>query len=481
MLIPAQGRSRQEILETLKSYKQNDLDWESGKITSYVYYPGQSAMDLISKAYTMYLTESALDPTSTPSILRIENEIIGMISNLVGGDENTVGNFTSGGTESVMMAVLSARNRARALHPEIIAPEIVIPFTAHACFHKAAHYLGVNVVTVPVLDGSFRADVDAMRDAITDNTILVAGSAPGWAHGVVDPIREIGQIALDKELLFHVDACVGGIHLPYMRKLGMAVPEFDFSVPGVTSMSVDIHKYGYAAKNASVILYKNKALRRHQIFACSGWPGYTIVNPTAGSSRTCGSLAAAWAALNYFGDAGYMKIVEEVMAATRLLVDGINGTQGLEVLGSPDMCLFAFRCTTDKLNAYQIADELKARGGWHVQPQFARRNSPSNLQVGMTSMNAPLAAAMLKDLQDVVRDLLKKDTPSQAAGLAMAMKNIELKADEQTVDMLLQMAGVTADAVPDRIEEVNTILEALPVDLTEFILTSYINNILKPA
>jgi len=320
-----------------------------------------------------------------------------------------------------------------------------------------------------------------MKSAITKNTILLVGSAPSWAHGVVDPIPEIGEVALDNDLLFHVDACVGGIHLPYMKKLGMAVPEFDFSVPGVTSISVDIHKYGYAAKNASVILYKNKSLRRYQIFACSDWPGYTIVNATAGSSRTCGPLAAAWAALNHFGDDGYMRIVKEVMAATRLLVDGIKSIDGLEVLGSPDMCLFAFRTTSEKLNVYRIADELKLRGGWHVQPQFARRNSTSNLQIGMTSMNVPLANALLNDLRDVVSDLLKEKKPSNSAGLALAMKDIKLNADEDTVNMLLDMAGVSADTLPDRIEEVNTILESLPVDLTEFILVSYINNILKPS
>ncbi len=481
MLMPQNGMSKKEILETLQEYKKDDLDWKLGKITSYVYYPGDDAMGLINEAYTMYLTESALDPTSTPSILKIENEIIGMISSLVNGDENTVGNFTSGGTESVMMAVLAARNRARALRLEIKEPEIVIPFTAHACFHKAAHYLGVKVVSIPVKDSSFKADADAMREAITENTIMLVGSAPGWAHGVVDPIREIGRIALERGLLFHVDACVGGIHLPYMRKLGMTVPEFDFSVPGVTSMSVDIHKYGYAAKNASVILYKNKELRRYQMFACSNWPGYTIVNATAGSSRTCGPLAAAWAVLNYFGDDGYMKIVKEVMAATKLLIDGINAIEGLEVLGDPDMCLFSFRSTSDKLNVYRIADELKRVGGWHAQPQFARQNSESNLQMGMTSMNVPLAEAMLNDLRGIAERLLKEEKTPNTANLALAMKNIKLKADEETVNMLLNMAGVSNEKVPDSIEEVNTILESLPIDFTEYMLTSYINNILKPA
>lgn len=477
MNIPEKGLSKEQVLHTLRDYKQNDLDWKTGRVTSYVYDPGESVLDLINQAYTMYLTESALDPTTCPSILRLENEIVSMVAGLVGGDADTAGNFTSGGTESVMLAVLAARNRARALRPEITNPEMVIPFTAHACFHKAAHYLGVRAVTVPVHGRTFKADPQAMRNAITPNTILMAASAPGWAHGVVDPIEDIAAVARDLGLLFHVDACVGGIHLPFMRKLGMPVPAFDFSVSGVTSMSVDIHKYGYAAKNASVVLYRNKDIRRHQIFACSAWPGYTIVNATAGSSRTCGPLAAAWAVLNHLGCDGYMKIVSEVMSAARLIIDGINAMPGLEVMGEPDMCLLAFRSTHEKLNVYRIADLLAERGGWHVQPQFARGNSSSNLQMGLTGINAPQARAFLDELRNVVDELLHEDKPPALNNLAMAMKNIQLKADEQTVDMLLQMAGISNDAAPGPMAEVNTILESLPVDLAEYILISYFNNI----
>ncbi|MFC1474667.1 pyridoxal phosphate-dependent decarboxylase family protein [bacterium] len=390
MIVPEKGSTKDEILKTLASYKENDLDWRAGRAMGYVYHPGDTAMDVINEAYTMYLTESCLDPTTCPSVLRMENEIVGMVSALLQGDENTVGNFTSGGTESVMMAVLAARNRARELQPEIHEPEIILPFTAHACFYKAAHYLSVKPVTIPVNDDTFKADIDAMKKAITPNTILLVGSAPGYAHGVVDPIEDIAKLAQENNILCHVDACVGGIHLPYMRKLGMETKKFDFAVPGVTSMSVDLHKFGYAAKNASLILYRDKSLRRHQIFACSGWPGYTIVNPVAGSSRTGGPLAGAWAILNYLGDEGYMKIVKEVMDATKLLIDGIKEIEEIEINGSPDMCLFSFHSTTDKLNVYKLADELKIRGGWHLQPQFARENSKSNLHCLMTLLSVRL-------------------------------------------------------------------------------------------
>ncbi|MFH1538866.1 MAG: aspartate aminotransferase family protein [bacterium] len=483
MKIPEKGKTKGEILKTLHSYKEKDLDWRSGKVMGYIYHPGDEAMDVINEAYTMYLTENALDPTAYPSIFRIENELIGMLADLLRGDENMVGNFTSGGTESIMMAVLSARNKTRAERPEIKEPEIILPLTAHAAFYKACHYLGVKPVAVPVRDETFRADVDAMRNAITENTILLVCSAPGYAHGVVDPVEEIAQLAQEKNLLCHVDACVGGIHLSFMRKLDMDVPAFDLSVPGVTSLSVDMHKYGYAAKNASVILYKSKDLRRRQIFACASWPGYTVVNATAGSSKTGGPVAGAWAILNHLGSEGYMEIVREVMDATRLLIDGIGGIDCLKVNGSPDMCMFSFHSTTDRLNVYKLADEMKLRGGWYLQPQFARGNSKSNLHIAMTHLNVPMAEALLKDLKETVNDLLKEEKPAEEPSqLAATMQNLDfnnLDLDEGALLGMLEMAGVTKDSTPERMEEINKILESLPYDFTEFILITYFNNMMK--
>jgi glutamate/tyrosine decarboxylase-like PLP-dependent enzyme len=192
------------------------------------------------------------------------------------GDENVAGNFTSGGTESIMLAVKTARDFARAKRPQIRAPEMVLPVTAHAAFQKAAHYLDVKPVLVPVDTTSFRADVDAVRTAITSNTILLVGSAVSYAHGVVDPIPELAQLALEHGLLLHVDGCMGGFLLPYFRRLGAAIPDFDFGVPGVTSISMDLHKYAFAAKGASTILYRSQELRRYQIYTCAQWTGAAL-------------------------------------------------------------------------------------------------------------------------------------------------------------------------------------------------------------
>ena len=477
MQIPPKGKSKKEIFQTLQSYKGKDLDWKSGRVLGYVYYPGDKAQDVIDEAYTMYLTENALDPTTFPSLLRLENEIVGMLADLLRGDQQVVGNFTSGGTESLILAVKTARDHARATRPHIKEPEMVLPVTAHASFYKAAHYLDVKPVVTPVDGDSFRADVKAMAEAITDNTILLVGSAPGYAHGVVDPIEEIAALALENNLLCHVDGCVGGIHLSYMRKGGFAVPAFDFTIPGVTSISADLHKYGYAAKGASVVLYKNKELRKHQIFACSRWAGYTVINPAITSSKTGGPMAAAWAVMNHLGDEGYMEIVREVMEATKLLIDGVKRIEGLQVLGQPDMCMFSFASTSDKINVYRLADELKKKN-WYVQPQFKRANSPANLHISMNRGTVQQAKAFLKDFEETVAALKQEEVSDKARNLLAEIEKLSIKFDEETFFKLAAIAGLTGNDLPDRMEKINQIMEVLPYDMSEWLLIEYLNNLM---
>jgi glutamate/tyrosine decarboxylase-like PLP-dependent enzyme len=228
-------------------------------------------------------------------MLKLDTEVVRMVASLLRGDENVVGHVTTGSTESIILAVKTARDKARAEKPEIMYPEMVLAITAHASLHKAAHYLGIKPVVTAIDHQTFRANVDAMRAAFTPNTVLLVGSAPNYSQGVVDPITEIGQLALEQDIPCHVDGCVGGIHLAYMRKMGYAVPDYDFTVPGVPSLSADLHKYGYAAKGASVILYKNKDLRQYQIIACTDTTAYILINPTVLSTKRGGPLAGAWA------------------------------------------------------------------------------------------------------------------------------------------------------------------------------------------
>ena len=478
MEIPEKGMARDEILQTLRSYKGEDLDWHSGRVMGYVYDPGEKAMEVINEAYTMYLSENALDPTTYPSLLRIENELTRMIANLLQGDENVVGNFTSGGTESLILSVKTARDMMRVKKPEIKEPEMVLPITAHSSFYKAAHYLCVKPVIVPVLDGSYKTDITAMRDAITENTILLVGSAPGYAHGVVDPIPEIAGLALEHDLPCHVDGCVGGIHLSYMRKMGYAVPEFDFTVPGVTSISIDLHKYGYAAKGASVILYKNQEIRRHQMFACSRWTGYTVINPAVTSSKTGGPMAAAWAVLNYLGDEGYRKIVKEVMEATQLTLEGIAKIDGIKVLGKPDMCMYSFAATSEKLNVYRLADRMKTKG-WFLQPQFARNNSPSNLHVSFNRLSVPRAKEFLSILEQTVAEVMAEKVDDKTSELRAEIEKLSINFDEESFFKLAEMAGITGLELPEKMETINQLLEALPYDVSEFMLVEFLNNLMR--
>ena len=475
--IPQKGMAKEEIFKTLASYKGDDLDWKSGRVMGYVYDPGEKAKDVINQAYTMYLSENALDPLTYPSLLRLENEVVAMTAGLLNSPPEVVGNFTSGGTESLMLAVKTARDFARATKPHIKEPEMVLPITAHASLFKAAHYLGLKPVVTRVHDDSFRADVSAMRDAITDNTILLVGSAPGYAHGVVDPITEIAALAREKDLLCHVDACVGGIHLSYMRKLGFEVPDFDLNVPGVTSLTKDLHKYGYAAKGASIVLYKNKELRRYQIWACSRWTGYTIINPAVTSSKTGGPMAAAWAVLNYLGDEGYQEIVREVMAATQKLIDGINRIDGVRILGRPDMCMFALASDSEKINVYRLADEMKLKG-WYLQPQFARENSPANLHISMNRSTVPQAEAFLEIFAETIEEMKQQEIDDDTGSLYAELDNLAINYDEATFFKLAEMVGVTADQLPDRMEKINKLLEVLPYDVSEFMLVEFLNNLM---
>jgi len=468
---------RAEINETLEGYKENDLTWRDGKTWAYVYDAGKETESVIKEAYMQYLSENALDFTSFPSMMRLENEVVSMAANHLGGDENVVGNFTSGGTESCLLAVKTARDHARANRPEITRPEIILPTTAHAAFQKAAHYFDLVPVLVDVDKTTFKADPAAVRDAITDNTILIVGSACSYAHGVVDPIRELGQIAVDNGLLLHVDGCLGGFLLPYFKRLGAPVPDFDFSVPGVTSMSMDFHKYAFAAKGASVVLYRDKDLRKYQIYTCTTWTGYSIVNPTILSSKTGGPLAATWAVLNFLGEEGYLKLAKGALDATKRIAEGIQSIDGLRLLGYPEMNQVAF--TSDTVSVFHLIDEINSRG-WYVQPQLGYGGSQENVHLAVNPASARHVDALLEDIADSVAKVGERDTSSpMVATLKDAMASVDPSTiNEEMFGQMLQMAGVSGGTeLPDQMAEINQLLNTLPKELTAKLLTQFVNDL----
>jgi sphinganine-1-phosphate aldolase len=395
MMLPTNGQSRDELFATLDGYRRDDIAWRTGKTFGFVYDPGPEVEAVAKQAFCLYLSENGLDPTSFPSLLRIENEVMAIARAQLGAGPEAAGAFTSGGTESILLAVKAARDLARAARPDVREPEMVLPETAHAAFHKAAAYFGVRPVVTAVDPRTMAADPDAVRAAVGPRTILVVASAPSYAHGVVDPVREIAAVAAERDIPCHVDACVGGWLLPYFRRLGSSIPEYDFRVPGVTSMSMDLHKYAFTPKGASVVMYRSAAMRRHQIFVCAGWAGYSVINMTVQSSKSGGPLAAAWAVLRYLGDSGYLDLARRVRDATAALVGGIDAIPGLRVVGRPDLCVLAF--TSDDASVFHVADEMRERG-WYVQPQLRRGASPETLHLTVGPTNVPWIEAFLADL-----------------------------------------------------------------------------------
>ncbi len=474
MQIPEKGLAKEQVLGTLRAFKSRDMDWKAGKVWCYVYNPGDEPNEVIKEAYLSFLTENGLDPTVFPSMLKLETDVVRMVANLVQGDENVVGHMTTGGTESIMLAVKTARDRARALHPEITRPEMVLPKTAHAAFHKAAHFLDVTPVVVDINPATFKVEAEAMRAAITGNTVLLVASAPSYSQGVIDPIGEIGALAQEKDLLFHVDGCVGGIHLSFMRKLGYDVPEFDFSVPGVTSISVDLHKYGYAAKGASTVLYRGKDIRKYQIFACTDTTAYTLINPTVTSTKSGGPMAGSWATLTYLGEEGFMHIVKTVQEATQKLIAGINAIPELEVLGQPAMCMLSFK--SDTINVYQLADAM-AKRGWYIQGQFSTPLTPRNLHVSVNYGTTHQVDALLKDLRECVEEVKQMDPINSDGIRVMVGAALQSPDPEAAFGQLAQSAGLVGTELPEQMAFINEVLDALPDALCNVFLVNYFNDL----
>ncbi len=478
MRIPSKGMSKEELFRRMEAYGAHDLQTHGGRTWAYVYDSGQARIEETAReAYLKFLSPNGLDPTVFPSLLRFENEVVAMAAAHLNGGQEAVGSFTSGGTESCMLAVKTARDRFRELRPEIREPEMVLPVTAHAAFHKAAAYFCVKPVLTPVDPQTFKADVKAMGEAVTENTILLVGSAVSYAHGVVDPIAEMGRLALDKGLLLHVDGCVGAWMLPYFKRLGVPIPDFDFSVPGVTSMSLDFHKYAYCPKGASVILYKNKELRRHQFFACANWTGYTVINATIQSSKTGGPLAAAWATLNSYGDKGYLEIARRTYAATQKVIQGIQSIPELRILGRPEFSMVAF--TSDQVSVFDIIDEMREKT-WYVQPQLGFHGSKENIHLSVTGISLDRVEEMLADLRECVAKAKRQGADQKELPLMQALAKMDLSAlTPEGLNQLLSMAGISGGALPQRMAEINNILNVLPPELTERLLIEYFNEMFR--
>ncbi len=386
---PKTGTDRKKVLSKLEENRAGDSKWHEGRTFSLVYHESDEHTEFLKKAYTTYFHENGLNPGAFPSIRKYEAEVVSMAAHLLGGGEKAAGSMTSGGSESVMMAVKAHRDWAFSTKG-IREPEMIFAVTAHPAFDKAAHYFGVKPVKVPV-DSNQRMELSAVKAALTPNTILIVGSAPQYPHGVMDPILDLASLAKANGIGMHVDACVGGFMLPFLRKLGRDIPPFDFTVEGVTSISADLHKYGFTAKGASVILFRDKELRRFQFFISKDWPGGLFASPSVTGTRPAGSIAAAWATLNALGEEGYLELYSRLMKTVDAYRSGIEAI-GFKMVGNPVGTLFAY--TSNDVNMHVIADLMAAKG-WFLDRQM----NPDSIHLTITPANEPALSQYLADLK----------------------------------------------------------------------------------
>jgi len=389
-VFPSVGRSVDELLGEIAVLRSGDLDWRSGRAFSLVYDADDPQLEgLLETVGQMFLHENALNPFRYQTLLKMETDVIHAGLALFGGNH---GALTSGGTESIFLAVQTARDAGRARG--IDRPTLVCCTTAHPAFAKACHYLGVEMVATPFgPDG--RADVAALSAAVDDRCALVLASSPCYPFGVIDPVTEIAALAASRNTLCHVDACLGGWLLPWWEQLGEPVPPWNFSVEGVTSMSADIHKYGYSFKGASLVMYRDRELYQHQIFMYDSWPGGLYASSTSAGTRSGAPIAGAWAAISHLGADGYLRLAARVLDATRRFRDGIGSIDGLRITGVPDLSLFEFGAAEGGPDMAAVGDVMDDRG-WNLDRQ----------QGGLHLMLAPghdrVADAFLADLAEAV-------------------------------------------------------------------------------
>ena len=394
--IPEQGRDRADILREMEAMRDlEEQEWAEGFVSGAVYHGDQEHIDFLNQIYAIQSQSNPLHVDVWPSISKFEAEIVAMTASMLGkGDQDICGTLSSGGTESILLAMKTYRDRARE-EKGITKPEMIVPVTAHAAFDKASQYFNIKTIHIPI-DENFRADVDAVRKAITPNTIVIVGSAPSFPHGAIDPIAEMSEIAQEHGIGFHTDACLGGFVLPWAEKLGYSVPAFDFRLPGVTSISVDTHKYGYAAKGTSVVLYRGHDLLHYQYYTASDWPGGLYFSPTFAGSRPGALIAAGWAALTSIGANGYMEATRKILETAGKIKEGIRKIPELHVLGDP---LFVVAFASDTLDIYKVLDYM-SRKKWSLNGL----HKPSCVHICVTLRHTQpgVAERFLADLQEAV-------------------------------------------------------------------------------
>ena len=418
---PKKGLSKEVVTEQLKGNHRKDADWKRGRTFSLVFYPGEEATEVLLTAYREFFYENALNPSVFQSLKRMESEVVSMTLSLLNAPENAAGSMTSGGTESIMCAIKAAKKFAKDNNKSLQKPNIVIPASAHPAFLKAAYYFELETRIVPCSGDDLAPDMSVFRDFIDQNTIMIVGSSPAYPHGYIDPLAEISEIALEKNVWMHVDACVGGYILPFLEKLGEPIPTFDFRLQGVRSISLDIHKYGYGAKGSSVVVYRDKSYRKKQYYVYTEWPGGLYASPSFTGSRPGGAIAAAWAIMNHLGEEGYLKMARETQDCAKKIQHAINSTEGIAVNGNPVGPVFSFR-STGKMDVFALGDELTNRG-WHLDRQM----TPASLHLTVSHGNVAYVEEFIADLKASVDKLTAINVSNIGSNIKQSLLNMATK------------------------------------------------------
>lgn len=471
--------STDEILRQLEQLRAHDLPTHGGRTLAYVYDSGLADADALGKtALAMYASTNGLDPTAFPSLLAMEKDLVAFARQMLHGADNAAGSVTSGGTESILLAVQTARDAART--PD---PVMIVPTTIHAAFNKASHYFDVERIAVDVDPVTKKADPAAMAaamDTYGDRVVLVAASAPSYAHGVIDPIAAIAAETSARELRFHVDACIGGWVLPWAERLGHPVEPWDFRIAGVTSISADLHKYAYTPKGVSLLLHATPELRKAQFFASADWPGYTMLNATTQSTKSGGPLAAAWAVVQLIGDAGYLELVRTTLDGTAALTAGVEQQEHVRLVTRPESSLVTLE-TDGTCDVFTISDEMLTRG-WFVQPQMSFRDMPASLHLTVCAATAPAVPEFLTALTESVAAAVAAGPIVIDEALRAAAESIDpATLDDEAFDGLLALAGLGSGTgevtVPERMAPVNALLDVAPPALREALLIAFLDRL----
>lgn len=410
--IPSKPLDREAILADIAELAREEIhEWSDGYASGAVYHGDPDHIEFLNEVYALHSQSNPLHLDLWPSGMKFESEVVSMTAAMLGAgvgaedNDEIVGTVTSGGTESILMAMKAYRDRA-----EISRPQMVIPDSAHVAFDKAAAYFGYEQIRVPV-DTGYRADVGAMSEAVTKRTVVIAGSAPGFPHGVIDPIGELSDMARERGIGFHTDACLGGFVLPWAERAGYEVPPFDFRLPGVTSISADTHKYGYSAKGTSVVLYRGRELRHHQFHVSTEWPGGLYYSPTLAGSRPGALIATAWAALLSMGEDGYVDATRRILETGAAVRTGIDAIDGLRVLGEP---LWVIAFASDEVDIYEVMARMAQRG-WSLNGL----HHPPAVHIAVTLRHTidGVAERFLSDLTGVV-EAVRRDGGSATTGAA---------------------------------------------------------------